>query len=119
MLTKFGAAVRAARKDVGTTMLAMADFIGVKPSFLSQVETGKKKIPDGFVAKAEEFFLTLGKKVDLAESAVMSSKTINLEDVDPRMKYLIAGFARGNFSDEQIQQLTEIMHAGQEEKKAQ
>ena len=108
MLTKFGESVRKARQEVGATMMEMADFLGVKPSFLSQMETGKRKIPVGFVEKVEDFFKSKGLNLNLQDSANQSNASVNLDDVDPRLKFLLVGFARGRLDDEQLGKLTEI-----------
>ena len=55
-LTNFGKELRVARVMTGTTLAQMADFLKKTASFVSAVETGQKKVPDGFVEKVLECF---------------------------------------------------------------
>lgn len=109
MLNEYGKAVRKARIEIGTSMLKMADSLGVAPSFLSQLETGKRKISDDFVSRVENYFKSFGLNISLKEKADVSNGQVSLEGVDPKVKHLIAGFARAELSDEDIRRLTEIL----------
>ncbi len=109
MLNEYGKVVRKARIDAGTTMLSMAKALGVAPSFLSQMETGKRTITPAFVKKAEEYFRALGHPVNLGEVADVSNNSVSLNDVEPEVKGLIAGFARANLSTEDIRRLNDIL----------
>ncbi|HEZ7495939.1 TPA: helix-turn-helix transcriptional regulator, partial [Neisseria meningitidis] len=42
-LTKFGAAVREARRQTKQTLQTMAATLGTSPAFLSAIETGRSK----------------------------------------------------------------------------
>ena len=55
-LTKFGEAVREARRQTKQTLLTMAKALDTSPAFLSAIETGRSKVPMDFVEKAESFF---------------------------------------------------------------
>jgi len=109
MLNEYGKAVRKARIDAGTTMLHMAKSLGVAPSFLSQMETGKRKISDAFVKKTEEYFLNFGLNISLREKADLSNGQVSLDGVDPKLQRLVAGFARAELSEEDIRRLTDIL----------
>ena len=109
MLTEFGKAVRKARIDVGTSMLKMAESLGVKPSFVSQIETGKKNIPADFVAKAEKFFAGFGLTIHLGQLADAANKTVSLEGLDTEMQFLVSGFARSTLTEEQIGRLKQML----------
>ena len=109
MLNEYGKAARKARIDAGVSMLKMAEAIGVAPSFLSQMETGKRTISSTFVQKAEEFFRNLGLNVSLREAADLSNNAVSLDGVEPELKGLVAGFARAELSEEDIRRLNEIL----------
>jgi transcriptional regulator with XRE-family HTH domain len=51
MLTPLGKALRKLRIDRGWLLKDMADGLGMAPSFLSGVETGRKAVPPDFVKK--------------------------------------------------------------------
>lgn len=109
MLTEFGKAVRKARLDVGTTMAHMAAYLGVKPSFLSQIETGKKKIPAEFVSRIEEYFQTQGLKIRLGQLADSANRSVSLDGLSPEMQFLVSGFARSTLNEEQIARIRKIL----------
>ncbi len=109
MLNEYGKTVRKARIDAGTTMIQMAEALNVAPSFLSQMETGKRKISSLFVKKAEEYFRSLGHFVNLRESADISNNSVSLDDVVPEVRGLVTGFARADLTAEDIRRLNEIL----------
>lgn len=113
MLTEFGKAVRKARIDVGTSMLKMAEALGVKPSFLSQLETGKKNIPADFVPKIENFFAARGLNIRLGQQADASNKSVSLEGLDTEMQFLVSGFARSTLTEDQIRRLRVMLGEGE------
>lgn len=113
MLTEFGKAVRKARIDVGTSMLKMAEALGVKPSFLSQLETGKKNIPADFVPKIENFFAARGLNIRLGQQADASNKSVSLEGLDTEMQFLVSGFARSTLTEDQIRCLRVMLGEGE------
>lgn len=49
MTTHFGKEMKKLRIDVGMTLIDMANAIGVSAAFLSAIETGRKRIPDGIL----------------------------------------------------------------------
>lgn len=114
MLTEFGKAVRKARLDVGTTMAHMAAYLGVKPSFLSQMETGKKKVPAEFVSKIEEYFQSQGLQVRLGQLADSANKSVALDGLSPEMQFLVSGFARSTLTEEQIARIRKILDEAEE-----
>lgn len=65
MLTPLGRQIRRQRIDKGARLKDMADAFGVKSSFLSAVENGRKSLPDGWVEKLDRYFNGFG--VGLAE----------------------------------------------------
>lgn len=49
MLTSVGRFLRTLRIDHGEILKDMADVLGVSSAFLSAVENGKKKMPEGWI----------------------------------------------------------------------
>ncbi len=83
MITKFGREARIARTDKGVTMTEMAEYLGIKLSYLSAVENGKKPISTDIINKTYKFFKNLGitKKQwnEWAELSINQLK-LNLDD---------------------------------------
>ena len=109
MLTEFGKAIRKARIDVGTSMADMAEYLGVKPSFLSQMEFGKKAVPESFVSRIEDYFAERGVVIKLGQLADASNETVKLAGLAPEMQFLVSGFARQTLTEEQINKIREIL----------
>lgn len=94
-LTPFGKAVRKARLDADVTLSDMASHFNVTSAFLSAVETGRKKVPNGFASQVESYFLLEGVKTPpLQPLADVSNETLSLEGLNPEHQMLVAGFAR-------------------------
>lgn len=109
MLTDFGKAVRKARIDVGTSMADMAEYLGVKPSFLSQVEFGRKSVPESFVKRIEDYFARYGLSIKLGQLADAANKSVTLKGLVPEMQFLVSGFARGTLTEQQINRVRELL----------
>ena len=56
MITEFGKALRTLRIEHDEILKDMADHLGVTPSFLSSVETGKKNVPVTWVPLIAEVY---------------------------------------------------------------
>lgn len=111
-LTDFGKAIRKARIDTGETLGSMADAIGVTPSFLSSIETGRKKVPDGLVAQVETFFARHGVKIErLAELAAVANKSVPLDGLSPQHQMLVAGFARSTLDADTLEKMAALLAA--------
>ena len=63
-LTKFGAAVREARRQTKQTLQTMAATLGTSPAFLSAIETGRSKVPMDLVKKDEDYCENIGQPID-------------------------------------------------------
>jgi len=86
MITQLGKELKKLRIDLGITLADMATQLGKSSSFLSAVETGRKRIPDDFLdllskhyepirAKKDEFQVLINharKEVPLPEDASLS-----------------------------------------------
>ncbi len=114
MLTEFGKAVRKARIDAGSTMMEMANSLGTSPSFLSSIETGRKKIPAEWVKKIEQYFSDLGVSVsDLRSAADAANQSVSLEGLSREHQMLVAGFARvqsSSLTDEDVKAFKQLLH---------
>lgn len=101
-LTPFGKLVRKHRLENEITLNEMSKKVGVSSAFASAVETGAKRIPDGYVAKVSSA-LDLDKEqaAELADAAALSfdSVTISLGRGASRAdREFVATFAR-RFND--------------------
>ncbi len=97
MLTEFGKLLRKIRIDTGELLKDMADKLGVTPSYLSAVETGKRNVPEEWPDKLAYIYnLNTSQKKELEDTAYSSKLQVkfdmnNLVDND---KNLILSFAR-------------------------
>ncbi|MFY1933559.1 helix-turn-helix domain-containing protein [Achromobacter xylosoxidans] len=109
-LTEFGKAVRKARIDTGQTLLSMAMALETSASFLSAMETGRKKIAEQWVAKIDQFFRDQGRPVArLEELAAVANEVVPLDGLPLQQQMLVAGFAKSNFSAEELQQFADLL----------
>lgn len=75
-----GNELRKIRQDLGILMGDLADKLGVSASFLSQIESGKKGIPDGFVGRITSALnLAPQQQRNLERAAVASTKTFEIK----------------------------------------
>lgn len=107
-LTDFGKLVRKARIDADVTLGQMSDELRVTPAFLSGLETGRKKVPAEWVPKIEHYFQARGVKVQLRVAADLANESVSLEGLTPEHKLLVAGFARGRFSKEEMERMKRL-----------
>ncbi|WP_442596271.1 XRE family transcriptional regulator [Parapusillimonas sp. JC17] len=109
-LTEFGKAVRKARIDTGQTLLGMAAVLETTASFLSAMETGRKKVGAGWVEKIDRFFRERGVAVPrLKELAAVANESVSLEGLPLQQQMLVAGFARSRFTAEELKQIAELL----------
>ena len=77
MLTEFGRCNRKIRIDHGAILADMAKALNVTSSYLSAVEHGKRKMPEGWVQLiVKEYKLTDEESKELREAAERSRKEI-------------------------------------------
>lgn len=89
-MTEFGKYLRKLRIDQGENLSDMAKNIGVSASFLSAVETGKKRIPDSFLPRIlRSYSLTAPQATSLRKSIALSTDQIclSLNAADDQKKY--------------------------------
>lgn len=109
-LTEFGKAVRMARIQTGDTLLTMANHLNVSPSFLSAMETGGKKISDDWVKKINSYFVEKGAEIEeLEELAAAANESVSLEGLHHDQKMLVAGFAKSQFTAEELGKFAELL----------
>lgn len=95
MLSEFGKKVRKARIDAGVSMQQMALDLNTTASFLSGMETGRKKIPSEWVGVIERYFASRGIAVEgLGAAADVANSSVSLEGLTLEHQMLVAGFAR-------------------------
>lgn len=105
----FGHALRVARAQVGKTMMTMAEEIGVKPSFLSAIETGKSKIPGSWVEKIDQYFQKHKCPIEnIRELADASNKSVSIEGLPLTHQLLVSGFAKSNLNQEQLKTVADF-----------
>lgn len=116
MATAFGKAVRKLRIDAGLKLKDMADGLEVKSSYLSALETGKRKINDDFVTQVADYFAGFGFKnlrTELLELVDESQPSLNidLQGRDQDDRHCLATFARkfSDLSDDQKQEIEKIL----------
>ena len=103
-LNAFGHAIRVARAKVGKTMMMMANDLGVKPAFLSAMETRRSKIPSTWVLKIDEYFKNLNCPIDDIEVlADASNENVSVEGLPLQHQLLVSGFAKSKLSSEQLE----------------
>jgi transcriptional regulator with XRE-family HTH domain len=112
--TDFGKVVRMARIQANVKLSEMAEVLDVSPAFLSNLETGRKRIPDDWVVKIANYLRNnLGLDVpDLEAKAAVSNGSVNLEGLSPQHQMLVAGFARvRNFDEVTEMKFRELLEA--------
>lgn len=79
-MTPFGKALRKLRIDRELLLGDMAERLGISASYLSQIETGKKPIPDGFVDKLGNAYSLVGDELrDIRHQAVISTNEFKIQ----------------------------------------
>ena len=95
MLTPFGIAIRKLRLDKGMRLLDLARRTKRSPAFISAVETGKKPIPDGYVAMVSRGMgLAAAEIKELRRAADRTKKSVTVEKLPEDQRELVAAFAR-------------------------
>ena len=79
-MTPFGKALRKLRIDQELLLGEMAERLRISASYLSQIETGKKPIPDGFVDKLHTAFRLSDVELrDVRHHAVISTNEFKIQ----------------------------------------
>lgn len=110
MITDFGKNLRKIRIDLGITLYQMAETTNVSPAFLSSIETGKKPVPDGYVATLAENYSCVMHRIDEFKRLAAQTKKevkIKINHQDQSGSELVMAFAR-RFSELTEDQKTRI-----------
>lgn len=114
MVTSFGKFLRNLRMDIGELLLDMAEKLHVSPAFLSGVENGKRKIPEGWLDKIVSLYnLSDEQSAKMKESFYDSSNKIDigLNDLQDKQRNLAIAFARrlDSIPDSDIDEILKIL----------
>ena len=91
MLTSIGRFLRKLRIDNGEILKDMAEALGVSSAFLSAVENGKKKMPEGWIEKLKSIYSFTAEQVEELQAAVIDTNDaveLNLQNATPGNKAL-------------------------------
>ncbi|AZY48866.1 hypothetical protein C0J09_06735 [Bordetella avium] len=96
-LTPYGLVARTLRLELGLTLKAMADAIGVTSAYLSSIELGERDITAKIKQDALDFFRTrvdAEKLQKIGEAIDQTAKVVQIEELASDEKVLVAAFAR-------------------------
>jgi Zn-dependent peptidase ImmA (M78 family) len=95
MLTPLGKALRQLRIDKGLKLLDVAEALGVSSAYVSAIETGRKAVPDGFVADLRRKLKLTAAEADVLRRAVdRTRKTVSVDALAGEQREMVARFAR-------------------------
>ena len=114
MLTSIGRFLRKLRIDNGEILKDMAEALGVSSAFLSAVENGKKKMPEGWIEKLKSIYSFTVEQVEELQAAVIDTNDaveLNLQNATPGNRALAISFARefDSLDDETSRKIFEIL----------
>lgn len=96
-LTPYGLVARTLRLELGLTLKAMADAVGVTSAYLSSIELGERDITAKIKQDALDFFRTRVDAIKLqkvSEAIDQTAKVVQIEELASDEKVLVAAFAR-------------------------
>lgn len=96
-LTPYGLVARTLRLELGLTLKAMADAIGVTSAYLSSIELGERDITQKIKQDALEFFkarVNAEKLQQVSRAIDQTAKAVPIENLAGDDKVLVAAFAR-------------------------
>lgn len=114
-MTPFGKAVRKLRIDRDLLLKDMADELGVTPTFLSAVETGRKPIPAGWLDRVATILnLNMIERRELDEAAARSAQVVRIQvpqSTSDLGRSVAAMLARsfGDLDDDKMREIKEIL----------
>lgn|SRR5690554_6488942 len=109
-LTEFGKAVRKARLEINETLATMAKELGTTPAFLSAMETGNKNISHKWINAIDSFLRSKGIVIDnLEELANAANEVVPLDGLPHQQKMLVAGFAKSQWTPEQLRKFANLL----------
>lgn len=119
MLTSIGKFLRKLRIDQGEILKDMAETLEVSSAFLSAVENGKKKMPEGWVEKLATLYSFTTEQTEELQAAVIATNNVvelNLKTASPNNKALAISFARefDSLDDETSRKIFELLKRHEE-----
>ncbi len=120
MLTSIGRFLRKLRADKGEILKDMANALGVSSAFLSAVENGKKKMPEGWAEKLKSIYLFTAEQVKELQTAVIDTNDaveLSLQNATPGNRALAISFARefDSLDDETSRKILKILKRRKED----
>lgn len=114
MLTSIGRFLRKLRIDNGEILKDKAEALGVSSAFLSAVENGKKKMPEGWIEKLKSIYSFTTEQAEALQAAVIDTNDaveLNLQNATPGNRALAISFARefDSLDDETSRKIFEIL----------
>lgn len=104
MYTEFGKWLKMFRISIGVRLYDMSETIGVSPSFISAVESGKKNIPLDFVDKIKARYILTPMQEETLDEAVRTTREeelkrkkacqVKVETTSNEVQELVYAFAR-------------------------
>lgn len=97
MLTSIGRFLRKLRIDNGEILKDMAEALVVSSAFLSAVENGKKKMPEGWIEKLDTIYSFTEDQAEALQVAIIDTNDaveLNLQNATPGNRALAISFAR-------------------------
>ncbi len=111
-LTPFGAALRKLRIDHEMRLFDLAQLMKRSTAMLSAIETGRKQIPDGFVAEiVRAMVLSSSEHKQLRAAKDKTLKEVRVDHLPPSGRELVAAFARNNneIPDDLLAQIRKVV----------
>ena len=120
MLTSIGRFLRKLRIDNGEILKDMAEALEVSSAFLSAVENGNKKMPEGWVEKLKSIYSFTKEQTEELQTAIIDTNDaikLNLQNATPGNRALAISFARefDSLDDETSRKIFEILKRRKED----
>ena len=120
MLTSIGKFLRKLRMRNGEILRDMAEALEVSSAFLSAVENGKKKMPEGWRKKLQTIYSLSAEQNQELQAAIIDTNNaveLNLQNATPGNRALAISFARefDSLDDETSRKIFEILKRRKED----
>ena len=120
-MTPFGKRSRELRRIKGMLLGDVTDALSVSPSYLSQIENGKRRVPDGLVDRLSQIMnLTDEEKLSLIAKAAISAPKFEVkldksaDDLTREVAHQFSlGFAR--LTDEKKREMLRTLKGGNDD----
>lgn len=97
-LNEFGKTARLLRMEHDRALKEMADAMLISSAHLSALEYGDKKLNEGHIRTATQFFKKIGvpesRLKQLQEAGAKSMESVNMKDMDADARAMVFAFAR-------------------------